>query len=364
MRLPHRVSKLLDFASIQRRGHGSLLYQAPADGHGTSGSAGGSCFILKLPDELLWLILEDLLPSLGSHLAYYKLEVPYELLRLRLTCRRLRDVITPLAFRRVKLLWNQQGRIATPLSQPFLTFKTLATANPALLDGIRLLFLDVGTTGREQKAVMTRFLVEALPKLRSLRYLHCTIKSGVQLTEEIRRAISNRAQSGLQILVLRNLVFSGAGLPFETLPSVEMLRLELLHSRPPWSVKLDGVPNLRYLAILIEDIPGSSPENPIIEALRNLPWDRLVELDIERVSVLGIQGSTGDAVLRALSAGYRVRPTRPIRPNALNYITMRYRLLEKLLLLPSPICESPYLPQVIRSLPLSLVNLSGSHYEA
>jgi len=305
MRLPHRVSKLFSFTYTQR-----WAYETSA-----STPPGESRSILRLPDELLWIVLEDLLPSLGSDLAHYKLEVPSDLLWLRLTCRRFRDVITPLAFRRVKLLWNQQGKIGTPLSQPFLTFSTLATENPALLDGIRLLFLDFGSTSREHRAEMTRFLVEALPKMRSLRYLHCTIKSGVQLTEEIRRAISKRAQDGLQTLVLRHLVFTGAGLPFGTLPHIEMLRLELLHSRLPWSMKLDGVPNLRYLAILIEDNPGLSwAEDPLIEGLPNLPWQRLVELDVEQVNKAGIQGSTGDAVLRALSVGYKVRS---IRPNAL-----------------------------------------------
>jgi len=203
MRLPHQVSNRLTFTYVRSRTHEV----------GVATASGESCFILELPDEILWHILEGLLPPLVSDLAHYKLEAPSELLHLRLTCRRFRDVITPLAFRRVKLCWNQQGKLGTPISQPFLTFRTLATANPALLDGIRLLLLDFVTTGREHKAEMTRFLVDALPKMRSLRYLHCTITSGVQLTEEIRRAISRRARDGIQTLVLRHLVFTGTSLP-------------------------------------------------------------------------------------------------------------------------------------------------------
>lgn len=351
MRLPHRVSKLLNFTYVQSWTHEVGTSTAPRE----------YCSILGLPDELLWVILEDLLPPLVSDLAHYKLEAPRELLRLRLMCRRFRDIITPLAFRRVKLLWNQQGKIGTPLSQPFLTFIMLATANPALLDSIRLLFLDFGTTSREHKVEMTRFLVDALPKMRSLRYLHCTIKSGVQLTEEIRRAISWCARDGLQTLVLRNLVFSRTSLPFNALPHVEMLRLELFHSRPPWSINLDGVPNLRYLAILIEDKPGFSDDEPIIQALANLPWRRLVELDIERVNKLGLRGSTGDAVLRALSAGYKVRS---ISRYALKCVIIHHRLSVNLLPLPLPIYESLCLSQVAKNSSLLLVNLSDSHCEA
>lgn len=336
MRLPHQISKLLNFTYVQSWTREAGISTAPRE----------SCSILGLPDELLWLILEDLLPPLVPDLAHYKLEAPRELLRLRLMCRRFCDVTTPLAFRRVKLLYNQQGKIDTPRSQPFLTFRTLATANPALLDSIRLLFLDVGATGREHKMEMTRFLVDALPKMRSLRYLHCTLKSGVQLTEEIRKAISRRARDGIQTLVLRNLVFTGTGLPLDALPHVEMLRLELFHSRPPWSMKLDGVPNLRYLVLLIEDKPAFSDDEPIIQALRNLPWRRLIELDIERVNKLGLRGSTGDAILRALSAGYTVRP---ICPDALNCVIMHHRLSVDLLPLPLPTYESLCLSQVAKN---------------
>ena len=53
---------------------------------------------------------------------------------------------------------------------PLLTKKTLATPNPAILDGIRLFFLELGIIRRALGAESKCGLVETLPKLRSLWY--------------------------------------------------------------------------------------------------------------------------------------------------------------------------------------------------
>jgi hypothetical protein len=69
------------------------------------------------------------------------------------------------------------------------------------------------------------------------------------MMKEVRREILVCAQDGLQTLVPRSLVFTETGLSFDKLLHLEMLRFELLHPRLSWSLKLDGVPNLRFLAI-------------------------------------------------------------------------------------------------------------------